>query len=43
MTAGRPLANLWEDNKTAANKMDLLGQLDYYGKLSAAIGLATTT
>ena len=28
---------LWEENKTAANKLDLLGQLDYYGKLSAQL------
>ena len=28
---------LWEEKKTAGNKMDLLGQLDYYGKLSAQL------
>ena len=28
---------LWEENKTAANKLDLLGQLDFYGKLSAQL------
>ena len=27
----------WEDNKTAANKLDLSGQLDYYGKLSSQL------
>ena len=31
------VSQLWEDNKTAANKMDLLGQLDYYGKLSSQL------
>ena len=31
------VSQLWEDNKTAANKMDLLGQLDYYGKLTAQL------
>ena len=31
------VSRLWEDNKTAANKMDLLEQLDYYGKLSAQL------
>ena len=29
--------NLWETNKAAATKMDLLGQLDYYGKLSSQL------
>ena len=33
----RTVSNLWEENKTAANKMNLLGQLDYYGKLSAQL------
>ena len=31
------LSSLWEENKGAANKMDLLGQLDFYGKLSAQL------
>ena len=31
------VSNLWEDNKTAANKLNLSGQLDYYGKLSAQL------
>ena len=31
------LSRLWEDNKTHANRLDLLGQLDYYGKLSAQL------
>ena len=31
------VSQLWEENKTAVNKMDLLGQLDYYGKLSAQL------
>ena len=33
----RSVSRLWEDNKTTANKMDLLQQLDYYGKLSAQL------
>ena len=31
------VSNLWEANRTAATKMDLLGQLDYYGKLSSQL------
>ena len=31
------VSNLWEDNKTAANKLNLSGQLDYYGKLSSQL------
>ncbi len=31
------VSRIWEENKTAANKLDLLGQLDYYGKLSAQL------
>ena len=33
----RTLNSLWEENRTAANKMNLLGQLDYYGKLSSQL------
>ena len=33
----RIVSRLWEGEKSAANKMDLLGQLDYYGKLSAQL------
>ena len=33
----RTVSRLWEEEKTAANKMDLLAQLDYYGKLSAQL------
>ena len=33
----RVISRLWEENKTAANKMDLLEQLDYYGKLSVQL------
>ena len=33
----RIVSRLWEENKTAANKLDLLEQLDYYGKLSAQL------
>ena len=33
----RTVSSLWEENKSAANKLDLLGQLDYYGKLSAQL------
>ena len=36
-TAGRSSVGLWEDNKTAANKLNLSGQLDYYGKLSSQL------
>ena len=33
----RSVSRLWEENKTAANKLNLLGQLDYYGKFSAQL------
>ena len=33
----RTVSRLWEENKAEANKMDLLGQLDYYGKLSSQL------
>ena len=33
----RAVSNLWEANRAAATKMDLLGQLDYYGKLSSQL------
>ena len=33
----RTVSNLWETNRAAATKMDLLGQLDYYGKLSSQL------
>ena len=33
----RTVSSLWEENKSAANRLDLLGQLDYYGKLSAQL------
>ena len=33
----RIVSRLWEQNKTAANKLNLLEQLDYYGKLSAQL------
>ena len=33
----RIVSRLWEENKSAANKMDILDQLDYYGKLSAQL------
>ena len=36
------VSHLWEDNKTAANKLDLLGQLDYYGKLSSQLNGSAT-
>ena len=29
--------SLWDDNKAAANKLNLLGQLDYYGKFSVQL------
>ena len=31
------VSSLWDENKTVANKLDLLRQLDYYGKLSAQL------
>ena len=31
----RTISRLWEENKSAANKLDLLGRLDYYGNLSS--------
>ena len=33
----RIVSSLWEENRAAANKMNLSGQLDYYGKLSAQL------
>ena len=33
----RTVSGLWDENKAAANKLSLLGQLDYYGKLSAQL------
>ena len=31
------ISNLWEQNKPVSNKAHLLGQLDYYGKLSSQL------
>ena len=31
------VSDLWEENKAVANRLDLLGQLDYYGKLTAQL------
>ena len=33
----RIVSSLWEENRAAANKMNLSGQLDYYGKLSSQL------
>ena len=33
----RIVSNLWEANRAAATKMNLSGQLDYYGKLSSQL------
>ena len=33
----RTVSRLWEEKKTAANRKNLLEQLDYYGKLSAQL------
>ena len=33
----RTVSGLWEQNKSTNNRLDLLGQLDYYGKLSAQL------
>ena len=35
MTGGKSLGRLWDTNRQPVNKLNLLGQLDYYGKLSA--------
>ena len=34
-------SRLWEDNKALANNLNLLSQLDYYGKLSAQLDWQT--
>ncbi|MDE0643260.1 MAG: N-6 DNA methylase [bacterium] len=31
------ISHIWDENKTAANRLNLLQQLDYYGKLSAQL------
>ena len=33
----RIVSSVWNENRAAANKMGLLGQLDYYGKLSSQL------
>ena len=33
----RMVSRLWGEKKSAANKMDLLEELDYYGKLTAQL------
>ena len=33
----RVISDFWEANKSAANRLDLLGRLDYYGNLSAQL------
>ena len=33
----RTVSGLWEENKAAANKLGLIGQLDYFGKLSSQL------
>ena len=33
----RTVSDLWDKNKTSNNRLDLVGQLDYYGKLSAQL------
>ena len=33
----RAISGLWDENKAAANKLHLSGQLDYYGKLSSQL------
>ena len=33
----RTISGLWEQHKARANKLNLLGQLDYYGKLSSQL------
>ena len=33
----RTVSGLWEQNKSPNNRLDLLGQLDYYGKLTAQL------
>ena len=34
----RTVSRLWELNRALANRLNLLGQLDYMGKLSAQLG-----
>ncbi len=36
-TRWQTVSRLWEENKRPVNKLDLLGQLDYFGKLSAQL------
>ena len=33
----RTVSRIWDENKTQTTRLDLLGQLDYYGKLSAQL------
>ena len=33
----RTVSGIWESNRAAANRMNLLGQLDYFGKLSSQL------
>ena len=33
----RIVSSVWNENRAAANRMNLLGQLDYYGKLSSQL------
>ena len=33
----RTVSDLWEDNKSSVNKLDLIGQLDFWGHLSAQL------
>ncbi len=33
----RTMSSLWEDNKSSVNKLNLLGQFDYWGHLSAQL------
>ena len=33
----RTVSRMWDENKAKANRLELVGQLDYYGKLSAQL------
>ena len=39
--AGRTTSQLWEENKRPVNKLNLLGRLDYHGKVVGPTGMAT--
>ena len=38
----RTISNLWEKHKSSVNKLDLIGQFDYWGHLSAQVAWMTS-